>query len=184
MNKAPFQLLPELSAEEYTALRESIAADGILVPIQVDEDGVILDGHHRHAIAAELGINCPTVVVSNLDTDTDKRTVALALNLSRRHLNREQTRQVIAASITADPRMVGLSPEASALWLRAGSWAAGHHTDGFVPDDAIPQIGGHAAAGELVRRGLWEHVGGGWLIVDWHVDVDPPVLRLVAGGDR
>ena len=105
MNKAPFQLLPELSAEEYTALRESIAADGILVPIQVDEDGVILDGHHRHAIAAELGINCPTVVVSNLDTDTDKRTVALALNLSRRHLNREQTRQVIAASITADPHL-------------------------------------------------------------------------------
>jgi len=101
----PFQLLPELSAEEYTALRESIAADGILVPIQVDEDGVILDGHHRHAIAAELGIDCPRIVVSKLDTDTEKRTVALALNLSRRHLNREQTRQVIAASIAADPHL-------------------------------------------------------------------------------
>lgn len=114
------------------------------------------------------------------------------------------SRFLVHHSMWADPRMVGLSPEASALWLRAGSWAAGHHTDGFVPDDAIPQIGGHAAAGELVRRGLCatgsarsrrilqrqlltlerEHVGGGWLIVDWHVDVDPPVLRLVAGGDR
>lgn len=99
----PYQLLPPLSADEYAALLASIAAEGIRVPIQVDEHGQILDGHHRAAIAAELGIDCPRVVVSNLDTETAKRTVALSLNLSRRHLNREQTRQVIAASIQADP---------------------------------------------------------------------------------
>jgi hypothetical protein len=99
----PYQLLPPLSDAEYAALRDSIAAEGIRVPVQVDERGVILDGHHRAAIAAELGIDCPTVVVSNLDTEAAKRTVALSLNLSRRHLNREQTRQVIAASIEADP---------------------------------------------------------------------------------
>ena len=69
------------------------------------------------------------------------------------------SRFLVHHSMWADPRMVGLSPEASALWLRAGSWAAGHHTDGFVPDDAIPQIGGHAAAGELVRRGLFDRLG-------------------------
>ena len=114
----PYQLLPPLNADEYAALRDSIAADGIRVPIQVDENGAILDGHHRATIAAELGIDCPRVVVSNLDTEAAKRTVALSLNLSRRHLNREQMRQVIAASITADPdlsdrehaRRLGCSP--------------------------------------------------------------------------
>ena len=102
---APYQLLPALSEAEYAALRESIAEHGIRVPIEVDEDGNILDGHHRAAIAEELGIDCPQVVVSNLDTETSKRTVALMLNLSRRHLTREQKRQVIAASIEADPHL-------------------------------------------------------------------------------
>lgn len=115
---APYQLLPALSEAEYAALRESIAEHGVRVPIEVDEDGNILDGHHRAAIAADLGIDCPRVVVSNLDTEQDKRTVALMLNLSRRHLTREQKREVIAASITADPdlsdrehaRRCGVSP--------------------------------------------------------------------------
>ncbi|HRY08350.1 MAG: ParB N-terminal domain-containing protein [Actinobacteria bacterium] len=102
---APYQLLPPLSETEYAALRESIHEHGVRVPIEVDENGNILDGHHRAAIAAELGIDCPQVVVSNLDTETDKRTVALMLNLSRRHLTREQVRSVIAASITADPQL-------------------------------------------------------------------------------
>ena len=117
-DNSPYQLLPELTPTEYAALRDSIAAEGIRVPVQVDEDGVILDGHHRARIADELGIDCPTVTVSNLDTETAKRTVALGLNLSRRHLNREQTRQVIAASLEADPhlsdreqaRRLGVSP--------------------------------------------------------------------------
>lgn len=100
---APYQLLPALTPDEYAALCDSIRAEGIRVPIQVDEHGAILDGHHRSRIAAELGIECPRVVVSNLDTEQAKRTVALSLNLSRRHLNREQTRQVIAASLAADP---------------------------------------------------------------------------------
>src|SRR5690606_35352495 len=97
-----YQLLPPLSEVEYDALRASIAEHGVRVPIEVDDSGTILDGHHRAAIAAELGIDCPRVVVSNLDTETDKRTRALSLNLSRRHLTREQVRSVIAASITAD----------------------------------------------------------------------------------
>ena len=99
---APYQLLPALSETEYAALRESIAEHGIRVPIEVDEDGNILDGHHRAAIAEELGIDCPQVVVSNFDTETAKRTVALLLNLSRRHLTRQQKREVIAASIAAN----------------------------------------------------------------------------------
>ena len=51
-----FQVLPPLSAEDYAALKSSIAARGVLVPVDYDEEGNILDGHHRGQICSELGI--------------------------------------------------------------------------------------------------------------------------------
>lgn len=97
----PYQLLPPLTGDEYAALREDIAANGIRVPVDVDEDGTVLDGHHRQAIAAELGIPCPTRVVTGL-TDEDKRCHALAVNLQRRTLTREQRRALILAELEHD----------------------------------------------------------------------------------
>ena len=140
-HSAPYQLLPPLSEVEYDALRASIAEHGVRVPIEVDEHGTILDGHHRAKIADDLGIDCPQVVVSNLDTETSKRTVALMLNLSRRHLTREQKRQVIAASITADPdlsdrehaRRCGVSPTTAGTVRRSLEVTAA--------DDLEPSIG-------------------------------------------
>lgn len=80
-----YQVMPPLSAEQYAALREDIAAHGIRVPVDVDEDGAVLDGHHRAAIAAELGIDPPRRVVPGL-TDEQKRAHAFAVNLHRRQL--------------------------------------------------------------------------------------------------
>lgn len=98
----PYQLLPPLTVEEYAALREDIAAAGIRVPIDVDEAGTILNGHHRKAITDELGIDCPSRVVSGL-TAEEKRHHALAVNLQGRHLTREQRRDLIAAELEHDP---------------------------------------------------------------------------------
>ena len=42
-----FQIYPELSPEEFAALKLSIATNGIIVPVEVDDDGNIVDGHHR-----------------------------------------------------------------------------------------------------------------------------------------
>jgi ParB-like chromosome segregation protein Spo0J len=97
----PFQLLPALSAEEFAALRADISAHGIRVPVDVDEFGQLLDGHHRQQIAAELGIPCPTRVVAGL-TEDDKRHHALAVNLARRHLSQSDKRALIAAEIEHD----------------------------------------------------------------------------------
>lgn len=84
-----YQLLPDLGTSEYEALREDIRRRGVLVPVELDENGEILDGHNRAAIAAELGIDYPTVVRAGL-TEDDKYQHVLALNLARRHLSREQ----------------------------------------------------------------------------------------------
>lgn len=85
MSDQPYQLLPPLTPQEYAALRADIALHGVQSPIVVDEAGAILDGHNRAAIAAELGIDCPRIVLAGL-TESGKRERALALNLKRRHL--------------------------------------------------------------------------------------------------
>lgn len=99
-----FQHLPPLTPEEYSALEASILEHGILSPVITDENGVILDGHHRSRIAAEHSLSCPKQIVYG-KTDTEKRTMALSMNLDRRHLNREQKRALVAESVKADPQM-------------------------------------------------------------------------------
>ncbi|MFF4403771.1 ParB N-terminal domain-containing protein [Streptomyces sp. NPDC001404] len=100
----PYQLLPPLSDEEYAALRADIAEHGIRVPIDVDEHGQVLDGHHRAWITAELGIACPRRVVAGL-TEEQKRTHAIAVNVHRRSLSREDKRALIQRSLLSDPHL-------------------------------------------------------------------------------
>lgn len=99
-----FQSMPPLSPEEYAALEASIVASGVQVAVIVDESGVVIDGHHRKRIAESLGIEYPTTVKVGL-TETEKRTLALSLNVDRRHLSRDQRRGLIAASLKADPQL-------------------------------------------------------------------------------
>jgi ParB-like chromosome segregation protein Spo0J len=83
---ARYQLFAPLPPEQYEALKADIARRGVLVPLELDEDGNLLDGHHRARACAELGIDdYPTVVRRGLDEDA-KREHVLKLNLLRRHL--------------------------------------------------------------------------------------------------
>lgn len=100
----PYQVLDPLSDDEYQALRADIEINGIQVPIVTDEDGLIIDGHNRKAIAAELGIPCPTTILTHLTSD-EKTDRAFTLNLARRQLSREQRRQVIRRSLELNPEL-------------------------------------------------------------------------------
>lgn len=99
-----YQVMPPLASDEYQELYKDIKENGVLVPVLEDEDGVIIDGHHRSRIASELGIPCPIETISN-KSDAEKRGMAFTLNLKRRHLNREQRRALIAESLKADPQL-------------------------------------------------------------------------------
>jgi modification methylase len=82
----PYQLLPALSVEAFAALKADIEARGVLVPVELDENGALLDGHHRMRACAELGITrIPRIVRRGL-SETDKIEHVLKLNLLRRHL--------------------------------------------------------------------------------------------------
>lgn len=89
-----YQFMPPLSPEEYAELEESIRARGVLVPVLRAAGGSVVDGHHRLRIAESLGIDCPSEYLDER-SDAELRTMAFELNLHRRHLTREQRRQLV-----------------------------------------------------------------------------------------
>jgi DNA modification methylase len=97
--------LPPLPNDQFVALRDSIAVNGVMVPILVDSDGPIrhiIDGNNRKFIANELGYDCPEIVKDGL-SDEEKRLLARCLNLARRHLSQEQRRQIVADQLHETP---------------------------------------------------------------------------------
>lgn len=92
----PFQVMPELTDTEFEALKDSIRSNGCLVAIEYDEQGNVLDGHHRLRALRELGITShPRVIRAGL-TESEKTAHALALNVHRRHLNPAQRAEAIS----------------------------------------------------------------------------------------
>lgn len=155
-----FQVMPVLDAEALAALEQDILARGIVVPVVEDQHGRLLDGHHRREIAQRLSIACP-VEVRPVDDDEDARQVALALNLTRRHLSREQRRHLIARECEERPtdsdraiaRRLGCSPSTVAAVRRQGV----SKLDTAAADDALVFTGTTVEAEELtekIRAGL------------------------------
>lgn len=98
-----FQVMPPLSADEYAELKADIAARGVMVPIEYDESGNILDGHHRVKACRELGIkDWPSVVRLGLDVQA-KTLHAIKLNCARRHLTTAGKQQAIQKALAAAP---------------------------------------------------------------------------------
>jgi DNA modification methylase len=101
----PVLQLPPLCEDQLQGLRDSISVHGVLVPILVDGNGPvrkIIDGNYRKQIADELGYQCPEVAQEGLDEE-EKRTLARALNLARRHLSPKERRQLIADQLRETP---------------------------------------------------------------------------------
>lgn len=114
-----YQLLPPLSAEDYAALEASIVAHGVLVPVEYDEAGEIIDGHHRVAVCQSLGlVDWPRFVRRGL-SEPEKRTLSRELNVSRRHLSTAQKQALIAGQLRDTP---SISSRAIAAMLGV------HHT--------------------------------------------------------
>lgn len=130
-----YQLLPELAADDYDRLRADIAERGVLVPVEVDEHGAILDGHHRRRIADELGIDCPTVTRTGL-AEHEKRLHAVALNLARRHLTDAQK---VMLGRTIEPDIA----EAARVRMQSGKAADPEDKcpEGQTRDEVARQVG-------------------------------------------
>lgn len=85
------------------------------------------------------------------------------------------------------PKVLELSDAAVALWTRAGSYCAGHLTDGEVKRSTLRVLGAdHDAAVELVMAGLWDETPAGWTFHDWaeYQPTREQVLAQRAGDNR
>lgn len=97
-----YQVMPSLTPAEFEGLKADIARHGVLVPVEMDETGNILDGHHRVQAWQELrdeGVTLPDYprMVRSGMTEEAKRNHARRLNVMRRQLSREQRDEVMLA---------------------------------------------------------------------------------------
>ena len=104
----PYQIMPDLTPEEYAGLKADIATRGIQVAVEYDDAGNILDGYHRVRAWEELqaeGVDCgeiPKVARSGM-TEEQKRTHARILNVARRHLSHSQRQSLIGEQLKETP---------------------------------------------------------------------------------
>lgn len=87
------KMLPKMPKEEYEALKASIQSDGQHYSIVINNDWVILDGHHRYQACRELGLSPRYEFKSFTDGLLEKRFVIIS-NLKRRHLEAWQRFQL------------------------------------------------------------------------------------------
>lgn len=104
-----YQVMPPLAEEEYQALKADIAERGVVVPVVLDADGNVIDGHHRIRAVGELRAegrdvpDYPTMTRSDLETEADKLDESWRLNMQRRHLGYTEKRAAIAGKLKESP---------------------------------------------------------------------------------
>jgi len=81
-----------MSDEELSDLAADIKANGLLYPITVDKDGVIIDGRNRARACEIAGIEPATVLFEG----DDPRAYIIASNISRRYLTKGQQAMAVA----------------------------------------------------------------------------------------
>lgn len=81
------QLLPPLTGEQLAALEADLLANGCYSPIIVNEDMVIVDGHHRHELCEKHGLPYKMAVFSFVDMLEAKQWV-LDTQKGRRNLDK------------------------------------------------------------------------------------------------
>lgn len=75
-------------------------------------------------------------------------------------------------SFHSHPKVIAAGNEAVGLYVRCGTYAAQHLTDGFVSKSIVTLYGAESLAARLVETGLWHRTRGGWNIHDY-LDYNP-----------
>lgn len=109
---APYQLMPDMSEEEYQALKKSIKKHGVWHPLEFDEEGNIVDGHHRYRAFSELieeGYDVPMYdkITRKYENDQQKFEYALRMNVERRQITPEM-RKELAYKLRLPPYSYGI----------------------------------------------------------------------------
>ena len=139
MGKEKYQLLPPLSQDEYESLKEDVAKMGVLVPIEFDEKGEVLDGHHRIKACKELGIAEYPRIIREFKNEEEKQAHVWAVNIARRQLSSEQLKSIRneQKKLAAEMRKNGLSQEAVGALLRVSQRTVSYWEQKDTPISSI-----------------------------------------------
>lgn len=139
------QAFPAMGLDDFQALKDSIETIGVQNPVTLFE-GMVIDGWHRYSAASELGIECPTVELS----DVDPRDFVLAQNKARRHITVAQIALATAAVYAwhpqgGDRRSVSKDTECPLKTTAEIADAAGVHINTIkqakaVRTNAVPEV--------------------------------------------
>lgn len=153
---AKYQLFDDLTEKAYQALKDDIETRGIIVPIEVDENGDILDGHHRVKAWKELvnekkikkGDQYNRIVRANM-SEQEKRNHVRALNIIRRHLSKEDQQKMWKAM-----REDGATYEAIAEASGVGTKTVQRNLESTLSNDKVQTIGkdGKKRKGTYTKR--------------------------------
>lgn len=80
------KIIPDLSNTDFNKLKESIEKWGIIEPIIINQNNVIICGKERYRAALVLGIAKVPVVTRKTNGDSEIKDISLEENLKRRHL--------------------------------------------------------------------------------------------------
>jgi 16S rRNA G966 N2-methylase RsmD len=86
-------MVPPMSDTDYEKLKQSIRDVGQREPIVVNQNNVVLDGHHRLRACKELGI-APKIMVRVFANKNEETRYVIEANLIRRQLNDFQKTQL------------------------------------------------------------------------------------------
>jgi len=148
------KLLPKLPQEEYEALKESIKTEGQHYPIIVNDEGFILDGHHRFQICQELSLT-PKYEIKEFPSVLHEKKFVIESNLLRRQLTTFQRiemaqplieieKEIMKQSLEKQPRSDNGKFQPLSKNLENG--------DHGILDTLAPKFG---VSHETLRQALW-----------------------------
>ncbi len=155
------QLLPPLTGEQLSALEADLLANGCYSPIIVNEDMVIVDGHHRHALCVEHSIPYKMAVFSFQDL-LEAKQWALATQKGRRNLDKWELGKI---ALKLKPDIEAKAKENMSLGGQAYRPSeAGEEGSAILPN--LPPIDTRKELAETV--GLGERTMGKVMQIDEH----------------
>ncbi|MDP9286795.1 MAG: DNA modification methylase [Thermoproteota archaeon] len=91
-SKEYLKLIPPLSEVEFDSLKRSIKEEGLHIPVIVNKQGIVLDGHHRFRACKELRIPLQFHIKEFKDSGAATTGIA-ALRLKRRFIGIEKEQE-------------------------------------------------------------------------------------------
>ncbi len=140
------KLLPKMTDEEFSQLKQSIKEEGQHYPIIANEDLEVLDGHHRFRACIELGIE-PDFEVRKFEDKLVEKKFVIEANLRRRHLNNFQLVELAVPLLEIEKELA----------KRRKSQGGKNGRDiqlGLAPKDAVPIFKAKASEAVAKKVGL------------------------------